>query len=100
MERDQQKTVSTSLSPEPEAQEITLDDLNCSICNKFMTEPAITTCGHIFCLHCIIKYKQTNSCCSLCGEAFKDNYTPQVDLKLQEVIQKQFPKEFNARKKE
>ncbi|XP_067865536.1 zinc-binding protein A33-like [Heterodontus francisci] len=50
------------------------EDLNCSICSDFFTDPVSLECGHNFCRSCITQYwekKEINSCPE-CREEFPE----------------------------
>ena len=47
--------------------------LYCSICDDIFRDPIrLKTCGHTFCINCIIQWAQHNLNCPLCRESFTD----------------------------
>eukprot|EP00917_Polyrhabdina_sp_WS-2016_P032961 GHVP01070308.1.p1 GENE.GHVP01070308.1~~GHVP01070308.1.p1 ORF type:complete len:630 (+),score=82.89 GHVP01070308.1:2083-3972(+) len=44
----------------------TTPSVQCSICSEVLSRPGITPCGHIFCMHCILKWLSTKSMCPIC----------------------------------
>lgn len=54
---------------------INIKNQDCPICmeNIEETNSAVTSCGHCFCLSCIIKAGRTNNDCPLCRQALTDN---------------------------
>lgn len=70
----------------------------CAICYDLLYEPVHTKCNHTFCLWCVTKWKDQKDSCPLCKTQVDQNFT--IDEELQNLIQTQFPEEFNNRKKE
>ena len=54
---------------------INIKNQDCPICMEKIeeTNSAVTSCGHCFCLSCIIKAGRTNNDCPLCRQALTDN---------------------------
>lgn len=46
--------------------------LNCRVCNApptVTTQPAVTTCGHLFCIECIAQHVSSTSRCPVCNSS-------------------------------
>ena len=54
---------------------INIKNQDCPICMEKIeeTNSAVTSCGHCFCLSCIIKAGRRNNDCPLCRQALTDN---------------------------
>ena len=54
---------------------INIKNQDCPICMQKIeeTNSAVTSCGHCFCLSCIIKAGRRNNDCPLCRQALTDN---------------------------
>ena len=64
-------------TPNQERKFVSLDNVSkflyCSICDDiFRTPIRLKTCGHTFCLNCIIQWAKHNLNCPLCREKFTD----------------------------
>lgn len=62
---------SSTSSPLPPIQNNDIPEYaSCSICleNKFLRQPSITNCGHVFCNECITNYEKEKHSCPLCRE--------------------------------
>ena len=69
-------------TPNQERKFVSLDNVSkflyCSICDDIFRNPIrLSTCGHTFCLNCIIQWAQHNLNCPLCRVNFKD-----IDIKI------------------
>lgn len=49
----------------------THDELNCPICLEMLVSPALTTCGHVFCLQCLDESMLFGHNCPNCRENIK-----------------------------
>jgi len=54
---------------------INIKNQDCPICLEHIeeTNSAVTSCGHCFCLSCIIKSGRRNNDCPLCRQSITDN---------------------------
>ena len=64
-------------TPNQERKFVCLDNVSkflyCSICDDIFRNPIrLKTCGHTFCLNCIVQWAQHNLNCPLCRENFTD----------------------------
>lgn len=63
---------------------------SCSICEEFLFEPQVGTCGHSFCETCCWELKST---CPICAKRTK--FTPNYQLR--ETLKVHFPAEYAER---
>lgn len=60
-------------------------ELTCSICRGFMTNPSTIVCGHSFCAECIGRVKpnkrMNKRCCPLCRTPFREHGEVNIALK-------------------
>ena len=96
MEANKQLKDTTSNTNE----KLTREDLDCPICTELMAAPHKTICGHLFCIACYKKTMERDSRCPLCRNEFEKNFKPKVDNSLHEYVQKNYPEEYENRKKQ
>ncbi|KAG9129527.1 hypothetical protein Leryth_013105 [Lithospermum erythrorhizon] len=77
------------------------DDFDCTVCLKLLCEPVTTPCGHSFCRSCLFQSMDRGNRCPLCRTVlFITPRTCAISVTLNNIIQKNFPEEFNERKTE
>jgi E3 ubiquitin-protein ligase BAH len=102
-----------------------LDDYLCPVCFNISYKPVRLTCGHVFCIRCMIRMQRAqNKFCPLCrndvimhadsGEwsrffvcgfqtlysTLKLTLTANIDVSLMRFLQSYFPKETKVKQKE
>merc|ERR1711976_219609 len=80
-------------------EQLKYEDLECPICYELMAAPHKTICGHIFCMSCYKKSIAQDLRCPLCRKEFENNFKPMVDKELHEYVKKNYPEEYEERKK-
>ncbi|KAL8529536.1 hypothetical protein ACS0TY_006821 [Phlomoides rotata] len=77
------------------------DDYDCTVCLKLLYEPITTSCGHSFCRSCLFQSMDRGNCCPLCRTVlFISPRTCSISVTLNNIIQKNFPEEYEERKSE
>ncbi|XWS60498.1 hypothetical protein CRYUN_Cryun07bG0041200 [Craigia yunnanensis] len=77
------------------------DDFDCTLCLKLLYEPITTPCGHSYCRSCLFQTMDRTNKCPLCRTVlFISPRTCAVSVKLNNIIQKNFPEEYAERKSE
>lgn len=74
------------------------DDFDCVLCMKLLFEPVTTPCGHSFCRSCLVRALDHNSCCPLCRTVLHIAANHPINVTLQNIIERNFPDEFQIRK--
>lgn len=77
------------------------DDFDCTLCLKLLYEPITTPCGHSFCKSCLFQSMDRSNRCPLCRTVlFVSPRTSSISVTLNNIIQKNFPEEYEERKLE
>lgn len=77
------------------------DDLDCTLCLKLLHQPLTTPCGHSFCRGCLLQALDHGNKCPICRTViFVSPKTYPVSVTLNNLIQRNFPEEFEERKAE
>ncbi|KAK6153436.1 hypothetical protein DH2020_013075 [Rehmannia glutinosa] len=77
------------------------DDYDCTVCLKLLREPVTTPCGHSFCRSCLFQSMDRGNRCPLCRTVLLISpRTCSISVTLNNIIQKNFPEEFEERKSE
>ncbi|KAG8388709.1 hypothetical protein BUALT_Bualt02G0153600 [Buddleja alternifolia] len=77
------------------------DDYDCTLCLKLLYEPVTTPCGHSFCRSCLFQSMDRGNRCPLCRTVlFISPRTCSISVTLNNIIQKNFPEEYEERKTE
>ncbi|KAI3463933.1 hypothetical protein Pfo_020596 [Paulownia fortunei] len=77
------------------------DDYDCTLCLKLLYEPVTTPCGHSFCRSCLLQSMDRGNRCPLCRTVlFISPRTCSISVTLNNIIQKNFPEEYEERKSE
>ncbi|KAL9239504.1 hypothetical protein vseg_013818 [Gypsophila vaccaria] len=77
------------------------DDFDCTLCLKLLFEPVTTPCGHSFCRSCLFQSMDRSNKCPLCRTVlFITPRTCATCVTLNNIIQKNFPVEYEERKSE
>ncbi|KAK6128181.1 hypothetical protein DH2020_038083 [Rehmannia glutinosa] len=77
------------------------DDYDCTVCLKLLHEPVTTPCGHSFCRSCLFQSMDRGNRCPLCRTVLLISpRTCSISVTLNNIIQKNFPEEFEERKSE
>ncbi|KAM7269451.1 hypothetical protein ACFE04_024948 [Oxalis oulophora] len=77
------------------------DDFDCTLCLKLLYEPVTTPCGHTFCRSCLFQTMDRGNKCPLCRTVlFISPRACNISVTLNNIIEKNFPEEFAARKAE
>ncbi|KAK8511350.1 hypothetical protein V6N13_013765 [Hibiscus sabdariffa] len=77
------------------------DDFDCTLCLKLLYEPITTPCGHSFCRSCLLQTMDRSNKCPLCRTVlFIGPRTCAISVTLNNIIQKNFPEEYNERRAE
>ncbi|ODQ79653.1 hypothetical protein BABINDRAFT_162026 [Babjeviella inositovora NRRL Y-12698] len=79
-----------------------LDDYECPICTSIAFKPIKLSCGHLFCIRCLVKLQRANKeSCPLCRERnVLDADSANMDADALKYMQLYFPKEVKAKQKE
>ena len=80
-----------------------LDDYSCPICTSIAYKPIRLSCGHLFCVLCLVKMKQRERIdCPLCRKkhAVLDADSSNLDVEAMEIMKKNFPVEVKAKLKD
>lgn len=80
-----------------------IDDYTCPICMSIAFKPIRLTCGHIFCVRCLVKLKQRHKLdCPLCRakNAIENADSTNLDVETMKLMQKYFPNEVKEKLKE
>ncbi|XP_039050871.1 LON peptidase N-terminal domain and RING finger protein 3-like [Hibiscus syriacus] len=77
------------------------DDFDCTLCLKLLYEPITTPCGHSFCRSCLFQTMDRSNKCPLCRTVlFISPRTCAISVTLNNIIQKNFPEEYDERRSE
>ncbi|KAK8555775.1 hypothetical protein V6N13_069856 [Hibiscus sabdariffa] len=77
------------------------DDFDCTLCLKLLYEPITTPCGHSFCRSCLFQTMDRSNKCPLCRTVlFISPRTCAISVTLNNIIQKNFPEEYDERRAE
>ncbi|KAL4283734.1 hypothetical protein GQ457_16G031320 [Hibiscus cannabinus] len=77
------------------------DDFDCTLCLKLLYEPITTPCGHSFCRSCLLQTMDRSNKCPLCRTVlFISPRTCAISVTLNNIIQKNFPEEYDERRAE
>jgi E3 ubiquitin-protein ligase BAH len=79
-----------------------LDDYTCPVCASITFKPIRLSCGHVFCIRCLIKLqRQQKSHCPICRrDVVMQADSTNVDEKLLAFLRLYFPKETKAKQLE
>lgn len=80
-----------------------LDDYSCPICMNIAYKPIRLSCGHLFCVRCLVKMKQDDkTSCPLCRKENAILYadSSNLDLESMELMKKYFPREVKEKLRE
>lgn len=80
-----------------------LDDYSCPICIGIAFKPIRLSCGHLFCVRCLVKMKQRgNTDCPMCrlSKAIALADSSNLDTSAMNVIKKSFPREVKEKVRE
>lgn len=80
-----------------------LDDYTCPICTSVAFKPIKLSCGHVFCVRCLVKLKQQDkSNCPICRheDAVVKADSTNLDLKSMALMKTYFPVEVKEKLKE
>ncbi|KAG0559705.1 hypothetical protein KC19_10G124700 [Ceratodon purpureus] len=77
------------------------DELDCTLCLKLLHQPITTPCGHSFCRQCLLQALDHGNKCPICRTViFVSPKTYPVSVTLNNLIQRNFPEEYEERKAE
>lgn len=77
------------------------DDFDCILCLKLLYHPVTTPCGHSFCRACLLQAMDHGNKCPICRVVLLlSPKTYPVSVTLKNIIEKNFPEEYAARKEE
>jgi len=79
-----------------EKKEILADD-QCPVCMQLFLNPAVTPCGHYYCLDCLTQILEMESKCPLCRTEISNSFQPICDSKKNEALLKKYHAEMNIR---
>lgn len=77
-----------------------LDDYSCPICMEIAFKPIRLSCGHLFCVRCLVKLKKGDkTSCPMCRceNAILYADSSNLDLESMELMKKYFPREVKAK---
>ncbi|RCK64906.1 Transcriptional regulator of yeast-form-adherence 3 [Candida viswanathii] len=77
-----------------------LDDYSCPICMEIAYKPIRLSCGHLFCVRCLVKLKKDDkTSCPLCRAENAILYadSSNLDLESMELMKKYFPREVKEK---
>ncbi|KAI5970278.1 hypothetical protein CANMA_000630 [Candida margitis] len=80
-----------------------LDDYSCPICTSIAYKPIRLSCGHLFCVRCLVKMKERDrNDCPFCRRtnAILEADSGNLDLEAMEVMKKYFPVEVKEKLKD
>lgn len=79
-----------------------LDDYTCPVCASITFKPIRLSCGHVFCIRCLIKLqRQKTSNCPICRrDVVMEADSSNLDENLLKFLQLYFPKEVKAKQLE
>lgn len=71
--------------------------LLCTICNKLLNDPQYLSCGHTFCLQCIVqKTKENDVSCSICQQFVSIKDLTEIDHTVTKEVN-DIPVEYNEK---
>lgn len=77
-----------------------LDDYSCPICTNIAYKPIRLSCGHLFCVRCLVKMKERDrNDCPFCRRknAILDADSGNLDLEAMQIMKKYFPIEVKEK---
>lgn len=80
-----------------------LDDYSCPICTNIAYKPIRLSCGHLFCVRCLVKMKERDrNDCPFCRrkDAILDADSGNLDLEAMQIMKKYFPIEVKEKLKD
>ncbi|KAK1413697.1 hypothetical protein QVD17_35474 [Tagetes erecta] len=82
--------------PTSSSDQITVNDLLCSICKELLCRPVVLNCGHVFCEACIVTTNNEPCRCPQC-QSMHPNGFPKVCLVLEGFLKQHVSEEYAAR---
>jgi len=79
---------------------LTEEMFECALCHQLLMEPVTTSCGHSYCKNCILRALDHDNRCPLCRTVIHMSPDHGVSVMLQQMIQANFPLQYQARKDE
>jgi len=76
------------------------DQFDCPLCQQLLFDPITTSCGHSFCKSCILRAMDHDNRCPMCRTIVHISPEYGVAVLLQQVIQQNFPIQYQLRKDE
>jgi len=76
------------------------DQFDCPLCQQLLFEPITTSCGHTFCKACTLRAMDHDNRCPMCRTIVHISPEYGVSVLLQQVIQQNFPIQYQLRKEE
>ncbi|CAN8268578.1 unnamed protein product [Cochlearia groenlandica] len=79
--------------------QISIDDLLCSACKELLVRPVVLNCGHVYCEGCVVDMSEENEKikCQECHVCDPRGF-PKVCLVLEQLLEENFPEEYNSRR--
>ena len=77
-----------------------IDDYSCPICMSIAYKPIRLSCGHLFCVRCLVKLKKDDkTSCPMCRmpDAILEADSSNLDLESMEIMKKYFPIEVREK---
>mmetsp|Transcript_51997 Transcript_51997/g.130558 ORF Transcript_51997/g.130558 Transcript_51997/m.130558 type:complete len:325 (-) Transcript_51997:286-1260(-) len=84
-------------SPAPDTGVVNVADFECSLCSDIFYHPITCACGHTFCRGCILRVLDNNPQCPLCRTIIHICDDANVNLVIQNIIQRLFPRQLKTR---
>lgn len=86
-----------SVLVDEEERERALQDVECTLCMRLLWEPVTTCCGHTYCRPCIARAADHGNRCPMCRVVLHLGPDPPVTVVLRALLQRSFPREYEAR---
>jgi len=81
-----------------ETETVDESSLECPICLQLFYDPYVGRCGHSYCRGCLVNLSRFDKKCPLCRQPFGQLAECHPNVIVKYLIQKHFPKEFEARR--
>ncbi|ESQ37127.1 hypothetical protein EUTSA_v10002569mg [Eutrema salsugineum] len=81
------------------SKQISKDDLLCSACKELLVRPVVLNCGHVYCEGCVVDMAEESEMikCQDCHVCDPRGF-PKVCLVLEQLLEENFPEEYNSRR--
>uniref|UniRef100_A0A1J3IHT4 E3 ubiquitin-protein ligase PRT1 n=1 Tax=Noccaea caerulescens TaxID=107243 RepID=A0A1J3IHT4_NOCCA len=81
------------------SKQISKDDLLCTACKELLVRPVVLNCGHVYCEGCVVDMagESEKIRCQECHVCDPRGF-PKVCLVLEQLLEENFPEEYNSRK--